>query len=165
LTFNQCKDEIIDLVNIWSAPIPKNQGEKNLDDPTPEDLLPACIFNAMGDELSSLFKNPPFLDNGAAILNKIGLEINSSLWQCDKIIITHRRRELTTLQKLAYSIIDRSKCERSFATILLLVNHLQTKSLSPYENIFYTLLSADHVLNVYDNCQAEVNLILDLIKS
>jgi len=153
--FDDCKNEIGRINRIW--------GLNNSTNPHSRDDSLTCLLHAFGEEISSMLVDRPFLTNWVFVLNKIGLEIHSAVRQCEEFALDFSD-DLSLVSKVAYTIIDRSKCERSLATILLIGDYMAQKDLSPYLNIFYTLLTADHGLNVYDNCQREVNLVMELFK-
>jgi len=156
-TWTSCANEIDTLLQIWS-PKQSNSSEVNETDTQ-------CLVHGILEDVTTLLKEgEAFLRNPILILNKIGIEVFSTFIQCEKKKVLTRSTELSILEKVAWSFMHRSKCERSMATALVLIDRvLFEKDASAKQRLINLVLSADSLFNDYLNCANEITMIKDII--
>jgi len=152
-SYGTCKKEIETLIQIWQ---PTNTAVVEDND---------CLGHIIGEELSVAMRNNRFLDNSIMEFFKVATDLYSSVIMCEKEKTVFGTTNLSPLAKIGWSIIDRSKCERSLGTVLILIDKVSQKETSVSERALKTLLSADVIFMSYFNCAEEIKLIFDLIKN
>jgi len=157
-SYSACKQEIETLIKIWSP--------KNNTTPVKESSNTECLVHAILDDVTTLLREgDAFLRDPFMILNKIGIEVYSSFIQCRKQEALAGTKEFSILEKVAWSIMDGSKCERSLASALILLDEILYSEKDLKNKILNGLLTGDNLYNHYINCQNEIKLIIDIITS
>jgi len=163
LGWTECKNEIDGLVEIWIEDETSSGSLMSYGD----DAQKKCLAHVFGEEFATMLIDKPFLNNWVFALNKIVLELYDGIFQCFYKLQDDKRyfKGSSLPAKIAWTIIDRSKCERSLANAILVADFVShSGDIDTFSIVLFTLFAADHALNTYDNCQREIDLIKDMLK-
>jgi hypothetical protein len=154
VTYQECQKEIQTLIQIWSPST--NSTKTVMDDPN-------CLTHKIGKEIANLLHDKNFLNEEFNVdafsfmaINKLALELESSFIQCEKEKMISNSSNLSTMAKIGWSVIDRSRCERSLGVVLILLDRVIQREQGIWSTLLNSFFAVDNLFNTFVNCKQEL---------